>query len=254
MGQYYQYWFCLGHQRREGCDQGFMPNDEVEAAIERYYEERITLDESRLVQIRQTLLQAFQGEYQQAERIRTRTQRRLATVERDRHKLLQALYADAVPMELFKSEQERFSTEERRLKMHLEAIEADFDVIKTNLERALEFAQNAATAYAGSSPAMRRRWNQLLFTHLYVDDSEVVRAELTPPFAALLADDLLSRLDAELRDEPRNRRGAKHALSLAESSSKSYLVETMGLEPTTPCLQSRCSSQLSYVPWIRRSA
>ena len=26
------------------------------------------------------------------------------------------------------------------------------------------------------------------------------------------------------------------------------VVETMGLEPTTPCLQSRCSSQLSYVP------
>ena len=27
-------------------------------------------------------------------------------------------------------------------------------------------------------------------------------------------------------------------------------VETMGLEPTTPCLQSRCSSQLSYVPGL----
>ena len=27
-----------------------------------------------------------------------------------------------------------------------------------------------------------------------------------------------------------------------------YAVERMGLEPTTPCLQSRCSSQLSYVP------
>ena len=26
------------------------------------------------------------------------------------------------------------------------------------------------------------------------------------------------------------------------------LVEVMGLEPTTPCLQSRCSSQLSYTP------
>ena len=25
-------------------------------------------------------------------------------------------------------------------------------------------------------------------------------------------------------------------------------METMGFEPTTPCLQSRCSSQLSYVP------
>ncbi len=28
----------------------------------------------------------------------------------------------------------------------------------------------------------------------------------------------------------------------------SELVETKGLEPSTPCLQSRCSSQLSYVP------
>ena len=27
-----------------------------------------------------------------------------------------------------------------------------------------------------------------------------------------------------------------------------FKVETMGLEPTTSCLQSRCSSQLSYVP------
>jgi hypothetical protein len=32
--------------------------------------------------------------------------------------------------------------------------------------------------------------------------------------------------------------------------SRTYAVETMGLEPTTPCLQSRCSSQLSYVPAI----
>ena len=31
-------------------------------------------------------------------------------------------------------------------------------------------------------------------------------------------------------------------------------VETMGLEPTTPCLQSRCSSQLSYVPEVNGSA
>ena len=30
--------------------------------------------------------------------------------------------------------------------------------------------------------------------------------------------------------------------------TSTFAVETMGLEPTTPCLQSRCSSQLSYVP------
>ena len=27
-----------------------------------------------------------------------------------------------------------------------------------------------------------------------------------------------------------------------------FVVEIVGVEPTTPCLQSRCSSQLSYTP------
>ena len=29
-------------------------------------------------------------------------------------------------------------------------------------------------------------------------------------------------------------------------------MELIGLEPTTPCLQSRCSSQLSYSPEVNR--
>ena len=37
-------------------------------------------------------------------------------------------------------------------------------------------------------------------------------------------------------------------LSEAGVRCTSCLVEAMGLEPTTPCLQSRCSSQLSYAP------
>ena len=36
--------------------------------------------------------------------------------------------------------------------------------------------------------------------------------------------------------------------SSREALSRHFVVERMGLEPTTPCLQSRCSSQLSYVP------
>jgi hypothetical protein len=35
-------------------------------------------------------------------------------------------------------------------------------------------------------------------------------------------------------------------------SKKTLLVELRGLEPRTPCLQSRCSSQLSYSPFSVR--
>ena len=34
------------------------------------------------------------------------------------------------------------------------------------------------------------------------------------------------------------------------SISTELFVEIVGVEPTTPCLQSRCSSQLSYTPRI----
>jgi len=44
------------------------------------------------------------------------------------------------------------------------------------------------------------------------------------------------------------RRGTGLRTAGSCSLSSNFVVETMGLEPTTPCLQSRCSSQLSYTP------
>ncbi len=41
---------------------------------------------------------------------------------------------------------------------------------------------------------------------------------------------------------------ARESTSFMETPRELGYVETMGLEPTTPGLQSRCSSQLSYVP------
>ncbi len=45
------------------------------------------------------------------------------------------------------------------------------------------------------------------------------------------------------------RRRVRRSRTSVKPVTRAFPVETMGLEPTTPCLQSRCSSQLSYVPW-----
>ena len=37
-------------------------------------------------------------------------------------------------------------------------------------------------------------------------------------------------------------------MTVRDRTSQEALVETMGLEPTTFWMQTRCSSQLSYVP------
>ena len=36
----------------------------------------------------------------------------------------------------------------------------------------------------------------------------------------------------------------------SEGILNGFVVEIVGVEPTTPCLQSRCSSQLSYTPGV----
>ena len=42
--------------------------------------------------------------------------------------------------------------------------------------------------------------------------------------------------------------GPSEALGRMPRDLRKCPVETIGFEPTTPCVQSRCSSQLSYVP------
>ena len=43
--------------------------------------------------------------------------------------------------------------------------------------------------------------------------------------------------------------GSRYEKSLSRCLERLFrLVEIVGVEPTTPCLQSRCSSQLSYTP------
>ena len=71
-------------------------------------------------------------------------------------------------------------------------------------------------------------------------DGSIVHAPMQQPFAAFHDEGFRGWImdGAKTNPSPLPDRGSNEAL----------LVEAMGLEPTTPCLQSRCSSQLSYAP------
>ena len=60
-------------------------------------------------------------------------------------------------------------------------------------------------------------------------------------------DEAIARYLNELVEGTQRARNADEQRT-RDPETRTVLVETMGLEPTTPCLQSRCSSQLSYVP------
>ena len=66
-------------------------------------------------------------------------------------------------------------------------------------------------------------------------------------------DDLRLRLAVESKNQAALRTTTTKFRRATETPTYQGFVETMGLEPTTLCLQSRCSSQLSYVPEAHRS-
>jgi hypothetical protein len=89
------------------------------------------------------------------------------------------------------------------------------------LELAATFATRCGDAYAKASDRTRKQFNAAVFERLDVKDGRLCHEQYRPPF-----DDIFRVCEFEY--------GTR--------------VETMGLEPTTSCVQSRRSSQLSYVP------
>ena len=238
-GEYYLYWFCLGRQRYRTCTQPFIPNDEVERAVERYYA-TIDLEPSRVESIRVAVRAAFEDQRAKAAKSLVSARRRIGQLQDERHKVLDAYYASAITLELLREEQHRIEAEIERQQQRCALLDADFDTIESNLETALNLVADAQSAYMACPGDLRRQYNQTLFSKLFIDDGDVVTAELTPPFAALLANDLIDSLRTRRASERSSPKPG--SASSDRVSSEEHLVGRPGLEPGTCGLKARCSA------------
>jgi site-specific DNA recombinase len=85
--------------------------------------------------------------------------------------------------------------------------------------------------------------NQAFFTRIYLDADDTIRTERTRSFGLLL-DPGTRRQALTWADQRQNgsKRPTRTLMHDVGGSSKTRGVELRGLEPLTPCLQSRCSS------------
>ena len=102
--------------------------------------------------------------------------------------------------------------------------EGDVGRAEQGLHLAKECLHDSARTYREADPQTRRRWNQVFFTKIWIGPRGVVGAELTDEFGKLLADELVEKLE-KLPAEPDAFR--------ARGSNRAYLVETVGIEPTS---------------------
>jgi site-specific DNA recombinase len=257
-GGVYPYFICVGRQtKRTNCKQRALRIEKVEEYIAAYYA-TVQLPETELATLKAFLGEELTNLRLDAEHERKAQTRRLGKLEDERQKLLQAHYADAVPLDLLKSEQARLTAEISGAESRLVEIEADFKTAETNLHRALTRAGDCEAAYREATSTMRRQFNLAFYERILIWDDYTVKGELKEPFKTILGDQLrqavVARQSEALTDavEEVLRReiegpddqspqalipvgsGATSAHKELGGSSATMMVRMRGLEPPRP--------------------
>jgi site-specific DNA recombinase len=116
----YLYFYCLGQggSARTGCQQPYILAGDAEALVEDLYR-RIQLPwVSRLTEELEAEIVERQAEASERRVVLTKT---LAKLADERGKLLQAFYANAIPLDLLKAEQDRIGVAQQAANGELEA-------------------------------------------------------------------------------------------------------------------------------------
>jgi site-specific DNA recombinase len=212
----YLYLYCLGQRgtARTGCRQPYILAGDAEALVEDLYR-RIQLPDSWVERLTEELEAEIVERQAEASERRVVLTTTLARLAEERGKLLQAFYANAIPLELLKGEQDRVGVAEQAAKVELEATEGDLEGWRDVLRTAIKLAGNCHAAYTKARPSVRRRFNDAVLEAVYIKDREIGRAEFSEVFAPLFS---------------------------RPSSNKALKVDPRGFEPLTFWLPARRST------------
>ena len=209
--------------------------------IESYYA-TVRLTPERVQELRAFVKNEFDRHRLMLEGEQRIQRRRVDQLKGERARLLQAYYADAIPLDLLKKEQQRVATELKSAENRLRATEANFETIEANLDKALAIAGDCQAVYREAGPRIRRLMNQAFFTRIYIDLDGSARGQLAPPFALLLNEDLLSSRAKPQRRSRKAVPATRHArvrplVFQGSGSTQKLLVPPAGFEPAVSTLK-----------------
>jgi site-specific DNA recombinase len=231
-GGIYPYFICVGRQqKRTDCEQRAIRIEKAEAAIAAYYA-TVQLPETEVERLRVYLGEELSKLRADSERDRAVQARRLRQLQAERKKLLDAHYADAIPLDLLKSEQDRLTAEIANAEGRLTEIEGDFNAAETNLQRALTRAGDCEATYREAEGNLRRQFNLAFFRRLLIGDDYTVTGELAEPFDVILGDDL--RRAAVVQADRELQEAVEKALRRRAASSELVQNDPHPREPERP--------------------
>ena len=193
----YEYFYCLGRQRyKNGCTFRAAPVDSVERLVEDHWA-TVTLAYEYREDIRSQILDHMAMVLPEQANVRRRCQERLTTLEDESKKLLQAFYADAIPVDALKQEQARIALAKGKAQTELDKAVVSEERLVKQLDTLLDLLGHAHQYYVGSDVNGRRDLNQAVFSRILVDDDEIVGTDLQPVVRRLISPRLSDELMVE---------------------------------------------------------
>lgn len=209
----YLYFYCLGQKnalrRKTGCSQKYVMAIDAEKMVEDLYR-RVQLPPEWVKRLEEELEAEIVERQSIAADLKVGLTERLSDLADERQKLLRAYYANAISLDLLKSEQDRITKAEESARAELEAAEADLKGWQEVLTLAIRLAGNCHDAYLKARPKVRRRFNEAVLEAVHIADGKA-KAEFNELFDALF---------------------------LSKSSNKALHVPGTGFEPARACAQS----------------
>ncbi len=273
-GTYYPYFMCSArHSKRNKCRQKAVLIDEVEASIEDHYE-RIALDPAFRRQVEAMLVEELKKAKAESESEHGDLRRQREKLERQRDRLMQAHYEDAIPLDVLRREQERITAALRQIASKLDASDVKFDEIMRNLDAALDLTVDCALAYKTAPDHIKKQFNQVFFKRILVNPDTTLVPELAPPFDTLLSPALRAACREDEVTSPQNDKEPAHtsrlqiqpeipktspsnhhawgrsALSLVDGLSKTLLVEAGGIEPPSETRLAQVSTSVAPTTFL----
>lgn len=228
MGNHYHYFMCSNrHSRRNNCQQRSVQSDEVERRIEESYKD-IYLSEAQKETLKRLLYKEL--DERRKEELSSQGNLRLEKdkLARKQKKLLEAHYADAIPLDLLKEEQATLERAIADIDTRFTALEQNYAEVKQNLDMVLELATNAKKLYKTAPEHIKRMLNQVFFEKVLVHAHDDVKPEKTPIFEALLS---AQTKQLAIASELFGQTLPDKMISYARCLSKLLLVISRGIEP-----------------------
>ena len=216
-GQIYPYFVCSYRQRhRTECSFKAVLIDEVDIAIaDLYHHIHITPEDRQAIEkyLRLELDHIYTRQHTHTQQLTTQA-RKLKTQQA---KLLEAHYADAIPLDLLKTEQARLARELDHITRELATLTADRERVEQHLTEALALLEHCHHLYThpDTPPSLKKLLNTIFFTEILINPGDntptgtpqrPIHPTPRPPFDQLTNPTL--RHDAGIPDSEKNRDGS----------------------------------------------